>query len=209
MPRRPYDDDEEERRWSENEDELLDEDDDEDDEFYDDDEDVEEVEEGEPVEEEEEETGEGATGLGDLSSILEEGLSLAESGDLDEAIDVLSDAVERFPESPLSHYNLGVAQFMKLKEDLEHTEMWEDFSDEEGHYEEAVSAFEHALEIDPKFVGALNNLATLYALRNRAEDAISLWERSLEFEPDQPDVRADLDDFRAHLEEEAGDDDKE
>jgi tetratricopeptide (TPR) repeat protein len=193
MPRPPFDDDEEERLWSDQDDEFLDDEDDED-------EDDEDFSEDETLEDDED-LAEGSTGLGDLPSMLEEGLNLAESGDLDEAIEILTDAVERFPESPLSHYNLGVAHFMKLKEDLEHVEMWEDYADDEGHYEEAVASFEHALEIDEKFVGALNNLATLYALRDRAEDAIDLWERSLEIDPDQPEVREDLDEYRQQLEE--------
>lgn len=207
MARPRYDDDEEERLWSENEDEAFEEDE-EKEALYDEDDDEFEEDEEEPLEDDEE-LGEGSTGFGDLPSILEEGLNLAESGDLDEAIEILGEAVDRFPESPLSHYNLGVAHFMKMKEDLEHTEMWEDYHDEEGHYEEAVSAFEHALEIDENFVGALNNLATLYALRDRGEDAIELWERSLQVESDQPEIRADLEDYRAHVEEEEeGEEDK-
>lgn len=144
---------------------------------------------------------EGSTGVGDLDTMLEEAEAYAVEGNLDAAIETLSDAVDRFPESPLSHYNLGVVHFMMLREDLEHQELWEDFVDEQGHYEEAVAAFERVLELEENFLGALNNLAALYALRHRIKEAAELLERSLAADPDQSDVRADYEEFQRQLEQ--------
>jgi tetratricopeptide (TPR) repeat protein len=84
------------------------------------------------------------------NAMLEEGESLANEENMAEAIEVFSRRRGKLSRVALSHYNLGVAHFMKLKEDLEEQAVWENFTDEEGHYEEAVASFERALEVDPE-----------------------------------------------------------
>jgi len=205
MPRRRIDDEDPDRYWKSDDEEYSKDDDEEDDEEYDDlegGEDEDEEEDGALDEDDDDdEYAEGATGLDELDAMLEEGESLAERGELAEAIEVFSAAAENYPESPLSHYNLGVAHFMKLKEDLEEQAVWENFTDEEGHYEEAVASFERALEVDPEHVPEINTLGMLFALRDRSRDAIKLWKRSLEIDPDQSDVRQDVEDLQSQLDD--------
>lgn len=117
---------------------------------------------------------------------------VAHEGRLDEAVDVMREAVQRFPESPTGAYNLGVALFLRVKKDREHQEMWEDLADDEQLAAEAISALESALEADPKFVEAYNNLARLYSLTGRKAEAVACWKKSLEIKPDQPEVKSDL-----------------
>lgn len=196
MSRRHYDEDDEERFWNEEQEELMDEDEEEEEE--------EELEEGEELsglEDDDEDLEEGSTGLGDIESMIEEGETYSENGNFEEAINVFSAVVEHFPESPLGYYNLGVAHFLKLREDIENSEFWEDFVDEEGHYEEAVNCFEQALELQEDYVPALNNLATAYAMRGKFQEAIELWERSLEIDPDQPEIRQDLQNVEAQMDD--------
>lgn len=128
----------------------------------------------------------------ELNTILEKADQLASSGSFDEAIEALDGAVEKFPESVLAHYNLGVVYYMRLREDLDHVEVWEDYADEQGYYEEAVSEFQQTLDLDPDFVPALNNLGNLYALKEMWEEAIEQWEHSLEVNPDQPEISDSL-----------------
>jgi len=134
--------------------------------------------------------------LDDYISVSE---NVAREGRLDEAVDVLREANRRYPESPTGRYNLGVALFLRVKQDREHLELWENLADDEQYAEEAIVALEGAIEADPGFIQAYNNLARLYALRGRKAEALRTWRKSLELKPDQPDVRADLEMYSEDL----------
>jgi tetratricopeptide (TPR) repeat protein len=127
--------------------------------------------------------------LDDYISVSE---TVAREGRYDEAVDVLREANRRYPESPTGRYNLGVALFLRVKQDREHLELWENLADDEQYAEEAMAALEGAVDADPQFYQAYNNLGRLYALRGRKNDAITAWEKSLAIKPDQADVEADM-----------------
>ncbi len=134
--------------------------------------------------------------LDDYISVSEQ---VAREGRLDEAVDVLREATRRYPESPTGRYNLGVALFLRVKQDREHLELWENLADDEQLAEEAIMALEEAIEQDPGFLQAYNNLARLYALRGRKHEAVAMWEKSLALNSDQPEVRADMEMYRDKL----------
>lgn len=127
--------------------------------------------------------------LDDYISVSEK---VARDGRYDEAVDVLREANKRYPESPTGRYNLGVALFLRVKQDHEHLELWENLADDEQYAEEAMAALEGAVDADPQFYQAYNNLGRLYTLRGRKQDAVEAWEKSLQIKPDQADVAADL-----------------
>ena len=124
---------------------------------------------------------------------------VAREGRFDEAVDVMREANLRYPESPTGRYNLGVALFLRVKQDNEHLELWENLADDDQLAEEAISALEGAIEVDPDFVQAYNNLARLYALRGRKQEAIETWEKSLKYNPDQPEIRSDMEMYRNEI----------
>lgn len=130
--------------------------------------------------------------LDDLDDYISVSEKVAGEGRLDEAVDVMREANRRFPESPTGRYNLGVALFLRVKQDREHLELWENLADDDQLAEEAINALEGAIEADPNFVQAYNNLARLYALRGRKHDAVAMWEKSLGFQPDQPEIISDM-----------------
>jgi len=134
-----------------------------------------------------------------LDALLEEGEQLCADKRYDEAISRLRAAIEQYPDSPLPHHALSVVCLMRLREDYEHLEVWEDLADGEAHFEAAVKEAEAALDLDEKFVPARNNLGTLFALRGWWEDAIRQWEMSLTLEPGQSQVREEMSDARRHL----------
>lgn len=127
--------------------------------------------------------------LDDYISVSEQ---VAREGRLDEAVDVLREANHRYPDSPTGRYNLGVALFLRVKKDREHLELWENLADDEQYAEEAIAALEGAIDADPGFIAAYNNLGRLYALRGRKPQAVAAWRKSLELNPNQPEVQADL-----------------
>jgi Flp pilus assembly protein TadD len=53
---------------------------------------------------------------------------------------------------------------------------------------QALSACQHAYELDPQNVRALTELAACYEALNRPDRAVDLYERSLQCQADQPDV---------------------
>lgn len=134
-----------------------------------------------------------------LEEYLSTGERVANEGRLDEAVDIMREATQRYPESPTGRYNLGVALFLRLREDKEHLDLWEDLADDEELAEEAMVSLEAAIERDPAFLQAYNNLARIYALRGRSEDAIRTWERSLSFQPDQPTVQAEMELYKSRM----------
>lgn len=134
--------------------------------------------------------------LDDYISVSEK---VAREGRFDEAVDVLREANKRYPESPTGRYNLGVALFLRVKQDREHLELWENLADDEQYAEEAMAALEGAVDADPQFYQAYNNLGRLYALRGRKHDAIAAWEKSLAVKPDQADVRSEMEVYRDKL----------
>lgn len=134
------------------------------------------------------------------ASLIEQGEKLAKEGNLDEAEEVLKRAVEMEPDNALTHYNLSLVYMIKLKRDIEQEELWEDYADDEGYFEEAIAHCQTAVELNPKMVEAHNNLGTLYALRGWKEKAIEQWEESLAIHPDQPQVREDIITLRDEVE---------
>ena len=55
-------------------------------------------------------------------------------------------------------------------------------------YPQALSACQHAYELDPRDVHALNQLGQLYETLHRTDRALEMYERSLAYQPKQPDV---------------------
>jgi tetratricopeptide (TPR) repeat protein len=53
-----------------------------------------------------------------------------------------------------------------------------------AHFEAALSAYRHTLEIDPNLVPALINLANIYYARSQMAEAQALYERAIALEPD-------------------------
>lgn len=134
--------------------------------------------------------------LDSLDDYIAVGEKVAKEGRLDEAVEVMREATHRYPESPTGRYNLGVALFLRVKKDREHQELWENLADDEQFADEAMAALEGAVAADPKFTQAYNNLGRLYALRGRKEDALAAWKKSLELNPDQPEVQEEMEDYR-------------
>ena len=57
---------------------------------------------------------------------------------------------------------------------------------------DALAAFEHALQIDPKHIDALRGAANVHYDREEHKEAIPLFERYLALRPDDPSARTDL-----------------
>ncbi len=57
-------------------------------------------------------------------------------------------------------------------------------------YPRALASCQHAYELDPNDVHALNQLGRVYEIMNRKDRALALYERSLTYQPNQTEVGA-------------------
>ena len=128
--------------------------------------------------------------------LVAQGTELAEQEKFAEAIDILEHAIELDPDQPDAHYNLAVIYGLLAMSDLEVEEYFEDQVDEEILLQNAIEEYQCVLELDDKHVAAHNNLATIYALHGERDLATHELELSLSLDPDQPDVREQLDELK-------------
>jgi TolB-like protein/Tfp pilus assembly protein PilF len=60
----------------------------------------------------------------------------------------------------------------------------------EGHWDESIAQFEHALSLDPRNVELLITAAETYGMRRQFPAALKLYDRALDITPNDPDVMA-------------------
>ena len=128
--------------------------------------------------------------------LVERGVELAEQEKYAEAIETLKKAIELDDDRPDAHYNLAVIYGLLAMGDVAVEELFEDHVDEEILFQNAVEEYQRVLEIDPGHIPAHNNLATIFALHGEKDLAIQELELSLELDPDQPEVREQLEDLK-------------
>ncbi len=109
----------------------------------------------------------------DTEALNELGVAELRAGRLEAAVGHLRQALALAPRNSETHLNLGVALLQK------------------GRPESAVE-FARALELDPRSVGALKNLALAAERVNRWPEAVSYFQRAADVEPDDADTRAAL-----------------
>ncbi|HEY3817538.1 MAG TPA: tetratricopeptide repeat protein [Polyangiaceae bacterium] len=117
---------------------------------------------------------------GDARAHSDLGTALLATQDLDRALSELGRAVQLDPQRASTHSNLGYAQ------------------QQAGHLDRAMVEYREALRLDPKLVSAWINLATALARdpRTRKEARADL-ERARALSPDDPRVKANLDELDA------------
>ena len=87
---------------------------------------------------------------------------------------IWQDTVNKCPNNPRAHYNLGNA--------LLNT----------GRFKEASAHWEQAVRIKPDYPAAQNNLAIAMAQSCKLKEAIDHWEQALMFEPGNPETQNNL-----------------
>ncbi len=78
------------------------------------------------------------------------------TGDTEQAEEVLNIAIEREPDNPGLYFALG-ANYDKMAEDDSYTDEEREFA-----FEQAVEAYEKAIELDPEYFDAVYNLGVLH-----------------------------------------------
>lgn len=88
-----------------------------------------------------------------------------------------------------AYFNLGVIYGKMALQDIEIDEYWEDKTDEEDFFENAVKNYLICIELNPENKYAYNNLAILYEAFDWQDKAKEMIDKSLEIDPDQDDLK--------------------
>ena len=128
--------------------------------------------------------------------LKEEAYQAAEKGDLHKAVELYEKASLLCSEDADIFYYLGVAYGELALRDISREELWEDKTDEEDYFENAVKNLLKAAEMAPKNYHAWNNLGLLYKALDWDDKAAEAFERSLKIEPGQEDIMEILNDLK-------------
>jgi tetratricopeptide (TPR) repeat protein len=93
---------------------------------------------------------------------------------LDQAIDLITQAIEEAPTHPLYWFNLGVV------------------TQRAGKKEDAVRCYERALDLNPKHVEALINLGNVFKDLHRLDEALTAYRKALVLQPNHADTHNNL-----------------
>ena len=132
---------------------------------------------------------------GSYDDLVTRGIELAEREHFAEAVAALERAIALDDARVDAHYNLAVIHGLLAMGDLQAEDYFEDHVDEEILLQNAIEQYQRVLELDDTHLAAHNNLGTIYALHGERELAVHELELSLELDPDQPDVRRQLDEL--------------
>lgn len=67
---------------------------------------------------------------------------------------------------------------------------------EHGLWREAIYRWEKAVELDPRYAAAYNNLAVAYEREGQPEKARKAYQKALDLEPNNPVIRQNFDLFK-------------
>lgn len=102
------------------------------------------------------------------------GLLAYRVGSFDQAIELITHAIEGTPKSPLYWFNLGVV------------------TQRAGKTEEAIRAYERAIALNPKYVDACINLGNVLKDQHRLDAAIATYRKALTLNPAHADTHNNL-----------------
>ncbi|HDS09131.1 MAG TPA: tetratricopeptide repeat protein [Firmicutes bacterium] len=128
----------------------------------------------------------------DFDLWLDLGIEYGKSGKFKKSMESMKKSLHLNPESPEVHYNLGVLYSKVFFKDISKEELWEDLTDDEFAFEMATKEFQEAISLDPEFVEAYSDLGMLFKIRHIDEEAIRMFKKSLELDPDQDEIRDEL-----------------
>lgn len=135
------------------------------------------------------------------NALVEEGVAAGEKGDLHTAMSKLAEAVRVDPDGLSALFNLGVVYGLMAHKDSSKAEFYDDKTRDEVWAVRAKICYDRVLEQDPESLAALNNLATLHAMRDERDLAAELLRRMLAIAPQDEQDKKYLDGARSQLQE--------
>ncbi|MDX1972551.1 MAG: tetratricopeptide repeat protein [Candidatus Sumerlaeia bacterium] len=135
----------------------------------------------------------------ELDDLIAEGEALLEEGEYHQAIQLFTDAAERFNDDPTAIFHVGYAYMLLFSEMVENDDHWQVNDELVTYRDEAENAFETALSLDEEFYPAMNAYGALFACTGNFREAVSYWERSLDLYDDQPEIAEAVQEARSRF----------
>jgi tetratricopeptide (TPR) repeat protein len=101
-------------------------------------------------------------------------LTIQRNQDYKSEVTIWQDTVEKCPNNPRAHVNLGRALFQR------------------GRRQEAIEHWEQSLRLDPNYAEAHNNLGLALMRQGRVQEAIGHYEQALRIRPDFAEAHKNL-----------------
>lgn len=136
-----------------------------------------------------------------FQQLVDEGVAAGERGDLPAARKALEEAVRLAPEAIEGLFNLGVVYGLIAHREISKAEFYDSYSRDEILVGKAKNCYDRVLELEPKHLPSLKNLATLYTIRQEPDVAKEYLKRLLEVAPQTDDDKAILEEARQQLAE--------
>ena len=133
-----------------------------------------------------------------VSTKLNLGAAAAKAGDLKKAIEAWKEVIRIEPNALWETGDVDGARFHYLQVLALEKDNAEAFNGlglcylKADKLVQAEAAFRSSIEVDPKMIGAYNNLAVALQRANHVQDAIKILEKALKIAPDNEDVKANL-----------------
>lgn len=133
--------------------------------------------------------------------LIDQGVAAGERGDLRTAAARLEDAVRMAPDGVEGLFNLGVVYGYLAHLNVSRAEFYDDYTRDEVWVERALICYHRVIELEPDYLPALNNMATIWSMRDERDLAIEYLQRMLKVEPRDEADRATQAAARRQLEE--------
>lgn len=134
-------------------------------------------------------------------NLVDQGIAAGEKGNLQEARGYLEEAVRLNPDGIDALFNLGVVYGLLAHHNIARAEFYDDYVRDEVFVERAQICYDLVLEQVPDHIPSLNNLATLYSVRDAKDQAIPLLERIIAIEPKTDDEKTLIASARSQLDD--------
>ncbi|HBP22301.1 MAG TPA: hypothetical protein DEA08_31525 [Planctomycetes bacterium] len=135
------------------------------------------------------------------ASLIDQGLEAGQKRNFADAQQLFEEAVLINPEGIDGLFNLGVVYGFLAHHNIAKAEFYDDYTRDEIFLEKARICYDSVLNLEPDHLPSLNNLATLYSMRDDSERAIDYLERIVAATPADDREKALIAEAQVQLDE--------
>jgi tetratricopeptide (TPR) repeat protein len=134
-----------------------------------------------------------------LDTLIEVADELVETGEARQAIRLWRRSIERFSDEPEAYYHQARACYGYLLEQLGDEFLENDQEELLPIHNQAISALEEALAMEPDDAASWNLLGDLYRMKENWATALDSYKKAYKLDPDLPVIEDKIDEARDEL----------